>query len=360
MKGKLSMFLLISILGGWQATQIVIEAANPSAAAASLQKEPLGKVEEKPSPKSSPKNSPGGAKPSPTKPTAPKNSNSATNAASGQTDVDKENQPPPKMPSETREADENETKITRQVSENKNKTDAANSGGWFVLPSWTLSALAGVFLLGAAALFWYLFRRVEQRRIALASAVNLMQQKHEILHNNFEKLKSEAVALAKQVGEQKLQINALKHSPPTTSVVRPESSYGNDLQRSDSAQTTRGADVNQTVEPDPVFPVSVDAYLKSVGRGVSVKYDYKTDLLTENHDGESPLVVVRDDTIPGGLHYVVPRFGVFQTGNDFVHVKNYYSCPNPTGGTIWIKQPAVVERADGGWQLTLPGELEVK
>lgn len=361
MKGKFSMFLLILILCGWQATQTVVEAANHLFAEAHLQKDPPSKIGERPPQKTPPKNSPTGAKSSPTKTPLPRSSNLTVDAPSGQVNSDEDSQQPTKTSSETHVTNEDETKVGRQNPEKKSKTDAADSDSWFTLPSWAFPALAGVMLLGgAAALLWYLFRRVEQRRIALANTVNLMQQKHETLNKNFEKLKSEAVALANQVGEQKLQINALKHNPPTAPAVQPKSNYINNSQDNRSTAAAIGTDFNKPIQPDPIFPVSVDDYLKNVGRGIAVKYDYKTDLLTENHDGESSLVVVRDDTIPGSLHYVVPRFGIFQTGNDFIHVKNYYNCLNPTGGTIWIKEPAVVERAEGGWRLALQGELEVK
>lgn len=350
MKNKFLTFLLFSILCGYEVNQTVTKAASHFFAEPQTQKDLEDENRKFSSPKPTPGNSQNG-KPSPSKLPSPRNSN-----LSPQTNSES-NPSPTKTPFDRRDFDEGGAGGVGLNPSKKNSVDG-ESNVLLSLPNWIFPSLAAVlFLSGATALFWYLFRRVERRRIELANALNRMQQKHEKLNMDFEKYKSEAIALANQVGEQKLEITALKRSPPP--IVKSESNYENNPQ-DNYAYPAPKSNFNQPIQPDPIFPVSVDNYLKNVGRGVGVKYDYKTDLLLENADAESSLVVVRDDTIPGGLHYVIPRFGIFQTGNDFIHVKHYYTCQHPTGGTIWIKEPAVVQRVEGGWQMTLQGELEVK
>ena len=110
--------------------------------------------------------------------------------------------------------------------------------------------------------------------------------------------------------------------------------------------------------PPPRFPVSVEDYLAKQGAGaVAVKYDYKEGMLVQDSGNEGGLLVVQD----GGRSFLVPSFGFFQTKSDFTtYFERYYACDRPMGGNVWIKQPASVRSADGGWRLESQGELEVR
>ncbi len=84
-------------------------------------------------------------------------------------------------------------------------------------------------------------------------------------------------------------------------------------------------------------------------------------MLVEDGDNEGNLLVVRDDSTPVNSLYLVPSLGFFHTKSDYTsYFENYYACARPTGGSVWIRQPATVNRVNGGWQLAQPGELEVR
>jgi hypothetical protein len=113
---------------------------------------------------------------------------------------------------------------------------------------------------------------------------------------------------------------------------------------------------------EPNFPAAAEEFLNRNRRGaVVVKPDFQNGILVQDMDGQGELMLVRDAAAPDELLYVVPRVGYFQTKQDFYnYYDRYYDCPRPASGTVWIVQPAVVDRVGGGWLLREKGELEVR
>ena len=111
------------------------------------------------------------------------------------------------------------------------------------------------------------------------------------------------------------------------------------------------------------FPVSAEEYLGKVKRsGTVVKPDFQNGILVQDPDQRGELLLVQDyEIVPGGLLYVVPKVGYFQTKQDFFnYYEKYYDCPRPSSGEVWINMPAVVDKVSGGWELREKGELEIK
>jgi hypothetical protein len=111
------------------------------------------------------------------------------------------------------------------------------------------------------------------------------------------------------------------------------------------------------------FPISADEYLSKVkSSSIIVKPDFQNGILVQDPDGKGELMLVQDyDAGAGGLFYVVPKVGYFQTKQDFYnYYEKYYDCPRPSSGDVWIVEPAVVDKVSGGWELRDKGELEIK
>jgi hypothetical protein len=113
---------------------------------------------------------------------------------------------------------------------------------------------------------------------------------------------------------------------------------------------------------EPAFPAAAEEYLNRSRRGaVVVKPDFQNGMLVQDTEGTGEFMLVRDYAAPDELLYVVPRIGYFQTKQDFYnYYDRYYECARPAAGTVWIVQPAVVDRVSGGWTLREKGELEVR
>jgi hypothetical protein len=110
------------------------------------------------------------------------------------------------------------------------------------------------------------------------------------------------------------------------------------------------------------FPAAADEYLSKVRQSAMiVKPDFQNGILVQDPDGKGELVLVEDRSTPGGLLYVVPKVGYFQTKQDFFnYYEKYYECYRPSSGEVWINVPAVVDKVTGGWELRDKGELEIR
>ncbi len=113
---------------------------------------------------------------------------------------------------------------------------------------------------------------------------------------------------------------------------------------------------------EPAFPAAAEDYLNRNRRSaVVVKPDFQNGILVQDAEGQGEFMLVRDHSAPDELLYVIPRTGYFQTKQDFLtYYAKYYECARPSAGTVWIVQPAVVDRVSGGWSLREKGELEVR
>jgi hypothetical protein len=235
----------------------------------------------------------------------------------------------------------------------KSKNDAEVQASWFdfdFLFKWGLIALTSLLVLGGIVAGAYFLRRNKQReRGEIVANFSQLKKQQKAFGEEIKQLSEVSKNLSQQIALQKTEISGLKQlsrnpsyvsappSPPTISAYR------------------QPAEV-------PQFPVSVDDYLAKVKNvAIPVKYERKEKMLVQDGENEGGLLVVRDDSAAGDLLYLVPSFGFFQTKSDYTsYFENYYACARPTGGSVWIRQPATVNRVNGGWQLAQQGELEVR
>lgn len=115
-------------------------------------------------------------------------------------------------------------------------------------------------------------------------------------------------------------------------------------------------------EDATTFPIMVEEYLKQVKkRARLVRADVLMGIIVADLEGKGELVLVMDESLTSGLFYVVPRVGRFMTKQEFyLYYERYYDCHRPSAGDVWIVEPAVVGRVEGGWQLKEKGVLEVR
>jgi hypothetical protein len=109
------------------------------------------------------------------------------------------------------------------------------------------------------------------------------------------------------------------------------------------------------------FPAAAAQCLKTAGgREVRVRFDVLRDLFVKDAGG-GPFALLHDWGVPGGIVYLLPRLMYFHAKVDFHnYYEQFYNCRRPTAGEVWIAEPAVVERAAGGWRLRQKGLLEVR
>jgi hypothetical protein len=133
-----------------------------------------------------------------------------------------------------------------------------------------------------------------------------------------------------------------------------------------SDRTLAPQDAPQSKE-EPVFPVSADDYLQRIKtenrQGTVVRPDFQNGILVKDPEGRGELVLIEDPNLSGAFQklFVVPSVGEFQMKQDFYnYYDSFYHCDRPAAGNVWIINPAVVEKVNGGWQLREKGRLEVR
>jgi hypothetical protein len=119
-----------------------------------------------------------------------------------------------------------------------------------------------------------------------------------------------------------------------------------------------------TVDDGPVFPIAADELLRQMhSKTVVVKRDFQNDMLVSDPDGKGELVLIRDSQIADERQplFIVPSVTQFQMRQEYYNFyEKYYECANPESGSVWILDPAVVEKVVGGWELREKGRLEVR
>jgi hypothetical protein len=114
----------------------------------------------------------------------------------------------------------------------------------------------------------------------------------------------------------------------------------------------------------PAFPIAADEFLRRMQhKSLVVKRDFQNDMLVSDPDGRGELVLIRDSQIAEELQplFIVPRVTQFQMRQEYYNFyEKYYDCANPESGSVWILDPAVVEKVNGGWELREKGRLEVR
>ncbi len=117
-------------------------------------------------------------------------------------------------------------------------------------------------------------------------------------------------------------------------------------------------------EDEPLFPISTVDYLEKMRRHtLVVKPDFQNGILVTDPDGKGELALIGDPKIDEDRQplFVVPRAAQFQTKQDFhTYYEKYYDCDKPSAGDVWIVEPAVVSKVQGGWLLREKGVLEIR
>lgn len=263
-----------------------------------------------------------------------------------------------------READTEVENARKRVQDAEIKLKAAQGGtdeDLSLFPQWlqyALVALAGVMVLVAAGYFINQgLKGVRARTDArFASIADLQGKLAGRLEKSVAELGQKVDALStQQQGDIKTindKLNAL---------------WANiEALRKAMAQNPPGGGGNYHEQAAPPkeeqpFPVSAEEYLFKARRGAQVvKSDMFKGILVNDPEGTGELVLVEDPNVPGGLLYVIPRTGSFKTRQEFSYYEKYYDCHRLTAGTVWIVEPAVVNRVNGGWELKDKGLLEIR
>ena len=110
----------------------------------------------------------------------------------------------------------------------------------------------------------------------------------------------------------------------------------------------------------PSFPNLVSQFLRKTkaANKSNVTFDYDTGLFVEIEDGE--FVVVPDASEPNRI-MVVPRLAEFSDPREFYEIYQdyYHHRAELRAGEVFIHEPALAERTDGGWAFKSRGMLEV-
>jgi hypothetical protein len=110
----------------------------------------------------------------------------------------------------------------------------------------------------------------------------------------------------------------------------------------------------------PSFPNLVSQFLRKTKatNKSNVTFDYDTGLFVEIEDGE---FVVVPDVSEHNQVMVVPRLAQFSDPREFYEIYQdyYHHRAELRAGEVFIHEPALAERTDGGWTFKSPGILEV-
>jgi uncharacterized phage infection (PIP) family protein YhgE len=256
------------------------------------------------------------------------------------------------------------TESEKRVAEAQRQLEEARGDSPSVFPDWLLYLLIALSALILLALIVYLIlREINGTREMIVGHLGGVKKRQDELSN---KLDTSAIALRKEFNE---RLGELKDQVRTLSVNlkddRREILDG--VRRSGAAAAASaysGYSDQFSVPKENVhtFPAAADEYLSKVRQNAMiVKPDFQNGILVQDPDGKGELVLVEDRVTPGGLIYVVPKVGYFQTKQDFYnYYEKYYECYRPSSGEVWINVPAVVDKVQGGWELRDKGELEIK
>lgn len=272
------------------------------------------------------------------------------NAAKGRNNPGGDPPPPPPNKPPNVESVANEVKELR--------TQVAGQAG--ILPWWASLGLMTLTPLLALGLFAFAFVSIRQTRRDVTDLNNRAHQallslrtKHEGLVKTLEGLSASDADLFARLAELSAEIGAVDGR------VR-------GLKAVPAAMTERGDGDGRGMPPPqaepPAFPISAFAYLRKMQRHATVvKPDFQNGILVADSENKGELVLVQDTSISHDTLFVVPRAAQFQMKQDFyTYYERYYDCERPASGTVWIVDPAVVERVQGGWELREKGVLEVR
>jgi hypothetical protein len=228
-----------------------------------------------------------------------------------------------------------------------------------ILPGWASLSLMGLAALLVVGLFVFTFVSIRQTRRDVAvlrdqthQAFLSLRTKHEALVKKLEGLTASDADLFTRLAELSAEIGAIdgRMRGLKATAVKPHSDGD-------------GFGPPPPPPPElPAFPVTADAYLRKMQRHATVvKPDFQNGILIADPENKGELVLVQDTSFSHDTLFVVPRAAQFQMKQDFyTYYERYYECERPASGTVWIVDPAVVERVQGGWELREKGVLEVR
>lgn len=111
----------------------------------------------------------------------------------------------------------------------------------------------------------------------------------------------------------------------------------------------------------PSFPNLASVYLRktNASRKLNVTFDYDTGLFVEVEDGEFVIVT---DSAEGDQGMVLPRLTQFSDSREFYEMYQdyYHHRAKLRAGEVFVHEPALAERTDGGWAFKSAGMLEVR
>ena len=252
----------------------------------------------------------------------------------------------------------------KKVGEAQQQLEEARGGSSRWLPDWLLYlliALSALILL--ALVVYFILREVNRTRAMITGHFGGVKRRQDELSN---KLDTSAIALRKEFNERlgelkdQLRILSLNLKDDRREILDGVRRSG--AAAAASAYPGYSDQISVPKENVHTFPAAADEYLSKVRQNARiVKPDFQNGILVQDPDGKGELVLVEDSITPGGLLYVVPKVGYFQTKQDFHnYYEKYYECYRPSSGEVWINVPAVVDRVPGGWELRDKGELEIK
>lgn len=229
-----------------------------------------------------------------------------------------------------------------------------------ILPEWASLGLMLLMPLLALASFAFLFFSLHQARQDLDNLTNLVNQGLISLRNRQDGFSKQAEGLAASNADLFARLAEL------SAEIGAVDGRVRGLKTAPAAMTERSDGDGRRMPPPPpeppAFPISADAYLRKMQRHATVvKPDFQNGILVADSENNGELVLVQDTSISHDTLFVVPRAAQFQMKQDFyTYYERYYECERPASGTVWIVDPAVVERVQGGWELREKGVLEVR
>lgn len=227
---------------------------------------------------------------------------------------------------------------------------------WSLFPTIML-ALAGLIFFGV--LFWFTWRKISDGHARTDVLIRgLSQRQDDRLH--------EVNATLSGFKDLNMRLAIVQEEVTLlTQIVQTERR----ARLADGREDPYAPPFTPTLHSQPVveeeiaqFPTSASAFLARLsGQEPSIKFDPLKNLLVKDIDGRGQLVLLENLRVPGGLTYIVPSVARFQTKEDFYnHYEKFYECNRPAAGEVWLQEPAVVDKVEGGWRLRDKGQLEIK
>lgn len=253
------------------------------------------------------------------------------------------------LPSEVKEVEPTPVK-TEETNSSDNKSKSDKEKGWLddigTLLAWLALGLVGLVVLGLTAWFiYYILTNIWNEKAKNAKEFNNLKSDQRELSRQVKQLNETVKLQNDRIERQQGVIQSLQNQPRASNIV----------------QTPQF--VEQPVyKPEPQFPVSVENYLNKVRQqGQKASADMIGGLLVQDPNKNEEFLIVKDAALADGLFYAVPSFARFSTKSDYLtYYQHYYACENPSGGTVWILAPTIVQRVADGWKLAEMGELEIR